>query len=370
MSYKIPYFSFDKINSDIEEELNRTFKKLVDSKWYILGRYLRYFEIEFAEYIGVRHAIGVGNGLDALRISLDTLDLKKDDEVILPSLTFIATILGVIHAGARPILADVNPETFVIDYKSIESLIGPKTKAIIPVHLYGYACNISEIVEKTKEKGIVVIEDFAQSVGAEIDGKKTGSFGQINGASFYPTKTLGALGDGGIITTNNKKLADKCLSLRNYGFTAENQHKVIGYNSRLDELQAALLSVKIPWLDIWNKERRSIAEKYKDNLSSIPGLRLPNYKKNAQSVYHIFPILIERRDGLKKHLKAAGIETKVHYRIPLHLQHSMVYLGYNKGRMPVTENITEMQLSLPIYPGLSDEKVDYISEMIYRFLSK
>jgi len=370
MSYKIPYYSFDKINSDIEEDLSLTFKKLVDSKWYILGRHLRYFENEFAEYIGVKHAIGVGNGFDALRISLDTLDLKKDDEVILPSLTFIATILAVIHAGARPILADVNPETFVIDYKTVESLIGPKTKVIIPVHIYGYPCNIPEIVENTKDKGIVVIEDFAQSVGAEIDGKKTGSLGQINGASFYPTKTLGALGDGGIITTNDKNLADICLSLRNYGFTSKDQHKVIGYNSRLDELQAALLSVKIPWLDIWNNERRSIAAKYTDNLSNIPGLRLPNYKRNTLSAYHIFPILSKQRDELKKHLKASGIETLVHYRTPLHLQHSMIHLGYNKGSIPVAEKIASMQLSLPIYPGLSDDKIDFISEMIHIFLSK
>lgn len=370
MPYKIPYFSFDKMNSDTEEDLNLAFKKLLDSKWYILGRHLEDFEEEFAKYIGVNYAIGVGNGFDALRISLEALSLKKDDEVILPSMTFTATLLAVIHAGAKPVFADVNPDTFVIDYKSIESQIGSKTKAIIPVHLYGYPCNTKEIIENTKDKEIFVVEDFAQSVGAEIEGKKAGSFGQINGASFYPTKTLGALGDGGIISTDDKKLADKCRALRNYGITKEVQYNLTGYNSRLDELQAAFLSVKLPWLDIWNNERRSIAERYKNNLSCISGLRLPNYEKNTLPVYHIFPILCQRRDALKRHLIASGIETLVHYRIPLHLQDNIKNLRYNKGSIPVTEKIADMQLSLPIYPGLSADKIDFISEMIHRFMTK
>ena len=370
MAYKIPYFSFDKINSDTGGDLNLIFRELLDSKWYILGRNLNDFENEFAKYIGVKHAIGVGNGFDALKISLEALELKKDDEVILPSLTFVATLLAVIQAGARPVLADVNPETNVLDYSSIESLIGPKTKAIIPVHLYGYPCNIPEILKNTKEKGIVVVEDYAQSVGAEFEGKKTGSFGLINGSSFYPTKSIGALGDGGIITTDDKKLADKCRSLRNYGFTSDGQHKLIGHNSRLDELQAAFLSVKIPWLDIWNNERRSIAAKYIDNLSEIRGLRLPEHKINTLPVYHIFSILCEKRDALQEHLKDAGIETLVHYSTPLHLQQSMTYLGYSTGSMPIAEKISGMQLSLPIYPGLSDEKIDFVSEMIYRFMNK
>lgn len=370
MSYEIPYYSFDKINSDTEEDLRLKFKKLLDSKWYILGRHLNDFEKEFAEYIGIEYAIGVGNGFDALRISLEALNLKKDDEVIIPSLTFIATLLAVIHAGAKPVLADVNPETFVMDHKSIESLIGPKTKAIIPVHLYGYPVDIREITNSNVGKEIAVIEDFAQSVGAEVDGKKTGSLGRINAASFYPTKTLGALGDGGIITTNDRKLAERCRSLRNYGFTDDRLHKEIGYNSRLDELQAAFLSSKIPWLDIWNNERRSIAEKYKENLTGIPGLKLPDYQGNILPVYHIFPLLCEKRDALQKHLKTAGIETMVHYRIPLHLQKSLRHLGYPKGSMPVSEKISDTELSLPIYPGLSDNRIGYICEMIYRFQRK
>jgi dTDP-4-amino-4,6-dideoxygalactose transaminase len=367
MAYEIPYFSFDKINSDTGKDLSLAFRELLDSNWYILGRRLAAFENEFAEYIGVKYAIGVGNGFDALRISLQSLNLKKDDEVILPSLTFIATLLAVIHAGAKPVLADVNPETFIMDYGSVKSLIGIKTKAIIPVHLYGYPVGVPGIIKHAREKGIVVVEDFAQSVGAEIEGEKTGSFGQINAASFYPTKTLGALGDGGIITTNDSKLADRCRTLRNYGFTDDGHHSTIGHNSRLDEMQAAFLSTKIRWLDIWNNERRSIAKKYRDNLSDIPGLKLPEYQRYALPAHHIFPVLCEKREALKKHLDAAGIETRIHYETPLHLQKSMRHLGYPKGSIPMAEKISERELSLPIYPGLTDDKINYISEMIYRF---
>jgi dTDP-4-amino-4,6-dideoxygalactose transaminase len=370
MPFEIPYFSFDKINSDIKEELSLSFREILDSEWYILGRHLTDFENEFAQYIGVRYAIGVGNGFDALRISLEALSLKKDDEIILPSLTFIATLLAVIQAGGRPVLADVDPDTFIMDYRSIESLIGPKTKAIIPVHLYGFPVDVPEIIRQTCNKEIVVIEDFAQSVGAEIGGEKTGSLGLINAASFYPTKTLGALGDGGIITTNDRKLAQKCRSLRNYGFTEKGQHELIGYNSRLDEIQAAILSKKIPWLDIWNNERRSLAEKYKANLSCIPGLELPDYDRNVLPAHHIFPVLCKKREALKKHLSSVGIETLVHYRIPLHRHSSMLHLGYSKGSMPVAEKISDMELSLPIYPGLSDDKVNYICEMIESFQRK
>jgi dTDP-4-amino-4,6-dideoxygalactose transaminase len=367
MSYEIPYFSFDKMNSDTGKDLSLAFREIMDSKWYILGRHLTAFENEFAEYIGINHAIGVGNGFDALRISLETLDLKKDDEVILPSLTFIATLLAVIHTGAKPVLADVNPKTFTMDYGSVKSLINPKTRVIIPVHLYGYPVDVQRIIKHTNERDIVIIEDFAQSVGAEIEGVKTGSLGRINAASFYPTKTLGALGDGGIITTDDEKLADRCRSLRNYGFTDDGKHNTIGYNSRLDEMQAAFLSIKIRWQDIWIKERRSIAEKYRDNLSGIPGLKLPEHQRSALPAHHIFPVLSKKREALRKHLQSAGIETRVHYGTPLHLFDSMRYLGYPKGSMPEAEKISERELSLPIYPGLNEEKINFICEQIDKF---
>jgi len=369
MERKISYFSFEKVNSDIRDEIDKTFKSLIDSKWYILGNQLEAFENSFAEYVSVKHAIGVGNGFDALRISLGALNLNSDDEVILPSFTFIATLLAVIHAGAKPVLADVNPETYVMDSHSILPYLTSKSKVILPVHLYGYPCNMKEIMDLSIEKGIYVIEDYAQAVGAGIDGYKTGSFGHINAASFYPTKTLGAFGDGGIITTNDRKLAEKCRSLRNYGFNDKIHHQLIGLNSRLDELQAAFLATKISFLDQWVYERRKIAFKYIEKLSGIPGLKLPVYAKNTFPAYHIFPIRTVKRNALKKFLEAEGIGTMIHYEIPPHLQQSMKYLGYTKNSFPITEEIVSSQLSLPIYPGLTDAEINYITERIINFLN-
>jgi dTDP-4-amino-4,6-dideoxygalactose transaminase len=315
MERKIPYFSFEKVNSDIGDGLNKTFKSLINSKWYILGDQLEAFENSFAEYVNVKHAIGVGNGFDALRIALGALSLKADDEVILPGFTFIA------------------------------------------------------IMDLSAEKEIYVMEDYAQAVGAGIDGYKTGSFGHINAASFYPTKTLGAFGDGGIITTNDRKLAEKCRSLRNYGFKDKKHHMLIGFNSRLDELQAAFLATKISFLDRWINERRKIAFKYVEKLSDISGLTLPVFAKNTSPAYHIFPIRIKKRNALKKYLEAEGIGTMIHYEIPPHLQPSMKYLGYKQNSFPITEEIVSTELSLPIYPGLTDTDINYIAERIINFMN-
>jgi dTDP-4-amino-4,6-dideoxygalactose transaminase len=369
LEHKIPYFSFEKINSDIQDELEKTFHSLIDSKWYILGKELENFEKSFAHYLQVKYAIGVGNGLDALRISLNSLNLDPGDEVILPGFTFIATLLAVIHSGAQPVLVDVNPETYVLDTDSLYPAITSRTRVIIPVHIFGNPCAMNEIMALANEKGIHVIEDYAQAVGGEVHGRKTGSFGRINAASFYPTKTLGAIGDGGIITTNSEELAESCRLLRNYGFRDKKHHQLIGYNSRLDELQAALLSKKIFFLDRWISERKRIALIYLENLRGIPDLQLPDYSKNKKPSYHIFPVMTEKRDALKRYLKDAGIETMIHYEIPPHLQESMKYLGYQKNSFPVTERISETEISLPIYPGLSETDTEYITVKIRNFMS-
>ena len=370
MSYRIPYFSFEKINRDIQVDLENAFHQVINSKWYILGKYLQDFESTFAEYIHINNAIGVGNGLDALRISLVALDLQPEDEVILPSLTFVATLLAVIQAGARPVLADIDPETYVIDPECINRLITPKTRVIIPVHIYGYPCNMNKINELAASRGIYVLEDFAQSVGSEYFGQKTGSFGTLNATSFYPTKTLGAIGDGGMITTNSSTLAEKCRILRNYGFEDDSHHTLIGYNSRLDELQAALLGMKMVYLDRWIEERKTIADNYVKLLDGLPDLVLPSYSKHIKPSYHIFPIRTKKRNALQKYLKEAGIGTKSHYNILPHLQESMKYLGYGRNSFPVAEEIAKTELSLPIYPGLSKENVDHIAENIKEFLTK
>jgi dTDP-4-amino-4,6-dideoxygalactose transaminase len=367
MKRRIPYFSFTKINSDIRQEFEESFRMVIDSKWYILGKQLEHFEILFSQYLQVKHAIGVGSGLDALQISLAALELKEEDEVILPSFSFIATLLSVIHAGAKPILIDVNPETFVLDPQTIYPYINSKTKVIIPVHMYGYPCDMKEMIDLASQEGIYILEDNAQGVGAEIAGQKTGSFGFINAASFYPTKTLGAAGDGGIITTNDQSIADKCRSLRNYGFIDKKHHHWMGYNSRLDELQAALLTEKLKFLNQWIEERKSIAQKYVEKLKHISEIKLPQYSANKSPSYHIFPIRSYQRDALKRYLDDQGIETMIHYEIPPHLQESMNHLGYNQNSFPVAKMISETQLSLPIYPGLSDNDIDFIVEKLQEF---
>jgi dTDP-4-amino-4,6-dideoxygalactose transaminase len=367
MKRQIPYYSFEKINSDIREAFEEIFNAVMDSKWYILGKELESFENSFARYIRVKHAIGVGSGFDALRISLAALDLKENDEVILPSFTFIATLLAVIHSGAKPILVDVNPDTYVLDPQSLYPFINSRTKVIIPVHIYGYPCDMKEINAMANQKEIQVIEDYAQAVGSHIDGKKAGSFGFVNAASFYPTKTLGAIGDGGIITTNDEKIAHKCKTLRNYGFESKKQHKMIGYNSRLDELHAAFLSKKLQFLEKWIGERKSVALQYMEKLKDIPEIKLPDYSLDRSSAYHIFPIRSENRDQLRQYLQDQGICTLIHYEIPPHLQDSMKHLGYGEKSFPVTEEISKTQLSLPIYPGLSEDNIHFIAQKIQEF---
>jgi dTDP-4-amino-4,6-dideoxygalactose transaminase len=369
MKRRIPYFSFKKINSVILTDFECTFRNVLDSKWYILGKELEHFENSFARYLKVRHAIGVGSGLDALGIGLTAIGLKQDDEVILPSFSFIATILSVIHVGAKPVLVDVDPQTCVLNPHSIYPVIGPKTKVILPVHMYGYPCDMEEITKIADQNGIHIIEDNAQAVGAETNGRKTGSFGHINAASFYPTKPLGAIGDGGIITTNNEQMANKCRSLRNYGLLDKKHHHWIGYNSRLDELQAALLAIKLKYLDQWIEERRELAQKYMLRLKHIKEIKLPYYPPSKSPSFHIFPIRSDKRDALKKYLGGHNIDTMIHYEIPSHLQESMKYLGFKKGSFPVAEEICKTELSLPMYPGLSDDDIDFIADRIHDFFS-
>ena len=326
---EVPYIPFLHSHPDLKREMLLEFERFYDKQEYILGSGLAKFENEYAEFNRVKHAIGVANGHDALLISLKTLGIGTGDEVIIPAHTFIATALAVQNAGARPVLVDIHPETLTIDSMEVEKKISKKARAIIPVHLYGNPCDMSEISDIANNHKISIIEDNAQAHGAESNDMKTGSIGIINATSFYPTKNLGALGDGGMITTNDDILAEKARSWRNYGKT--NHFSEQGINSRLDELQAILLSIKLRRLKKWNPERIRLAEMYEKRLSSVGDLRFQRTLQGAVNVRHIFPIITGKRDLLRKHLNNCNIDTLIHYDAPIHLQKSFTWLGKELG---------------------------------------
>lgn len=365
---KIPFQSFDKINAQIKGEVLENFEAFFDAKKYVLGSQVEEFENRFASYCCTDHCIGVGNGLDAIKLSLLALNIGEGDEVIVPANTYIATVLAVSHTGAIPVFVEPNVKTYNIDPKKIEKSISKKTKAIIPVHLYGQPCEMDKIMSIAENYNLYVIEDNAQAQGATFKNKLTGSFGSINATSFYPTKNLGALGDAGAITTNDEKLMERCRSLRNYGSLHKNYNDEIGYNSRLDELQAGVLSIKLSYLNKWNQERRKIASWYKELLGGVERLILPVEINRAESVFHLFVIRMNNRDGLKKYLEKKNVQTMIHYPIPSHLQKAYKYLLYKEGRFPISEELSETSLSLPIFVGMTKNQVVYISDLIIEFM--
>ncbi|TSC92870.1 MAG: pyridoxal phosphate-dependent protein [Candidatus Berkelbacteria bacterium Licking1014_7] len=337
-----------KQNKKIRQEILTTIKKVIDSGWYILGSEVEQFEKEFAKYCQTKYCIGVGNGTDAITLALLALDIGRGDEVICPSFTATFTALGISATGARPVFADIDEKTYTIDPKDIEKRITEKTKAIIPVHLYGHPADMDPILKIAKQHKLVVIEDACQSHGARYKGKRVGSLGDAACFSFYPTKNLGALGDGGAVITNNKKIADKIKMLRNGGQKNRYEHVLLGRNSRLDELQAAILSVKLKYLDEWNKKRIKIAQKYLELIKS-PTIKLPKVQPWAQPVWHLFVIQTNNRDKLMTALAKKNIMTQIHYLIPAHLQ--PIYRP-PAIKLPTTEEIVTKIISLPIYPEL------------------
>jgi dTDP-4-amino-4,6-dideoxygalactose transaminase len=363
----IRYIPFLHIHPEIKREMVLEFERFYDDHDYILGKGLEKFENEYANFNEVKYAIGAGNGHDALLIILKCLGIGKGDEVIIPAHTFIATALAVVNAGALPVLADVDEHTFNIHPMEIERKITQKTRAIVPVHLYGNPADLSSIRVIADKYQLPVIEDNAQAQGAEIGGKKTGGFGIMNFTSFYPTKNIGALGDGGMITTNSPEHAEKAKTFRNYGKTKDGEYSSIGTNSRLDELQARLLSVKLKYLRRWNEERIEIASLYEERLQNVEGIKLQSSYADARNVRHIFPVQADKRDELKDYLKSLGIDTLIHYKKPIHLQPAFSFLGHQSGGFPAAEKICREELSLPIYPGLKQEDVIYVCEAIKQF---
>ena len=370
MEAKIPFLYFSPMHTAIKAEMQEAFNRVYDSNWYVLGNEVVQFENAYATFNQVKHAVGLSNGLDALFLSLKACSVGVGDEVIVPSNTYIATVLAVSYLGATPVFVEPYKETYNIDPNRIEAAISPKTRAIMPVHLYGQACDMTAIVELARRHNLYVIEDNAQSQGATFDGKITGSWGDINATSFYPGKNLGALGDAGAVTTNSDELAQKVRVFRNYGSQKKYHNVVIGHNMRLDELQAALLNVKLKMLKEWTLQRQQIAAWYDESLKDVKEIILPKIAEGATHVFHLYVIRTNKRDELQKYLHDNGVGTLIHYPVPPHLQEAYRDLGYKKGDFPIAEEIAETALSLPLWPGMNESQILKVSSIIRDYFNE
>lgn len=365
----IPFNSFHHTSKLLRAEMLQAFEQFYDSEYYILGKSVQEFEKNYAALSETNHCIGVANGLDALHIALKALAIGEGDEVIVPSNTYIATVLAISYTGATPIFVEPKEQTYNINPEKIEEKITPKTKAIMPVHLYGQACEMEKIMELAKKYRLFVVEDNAQGHLATYKGKITGSFGDINGTSFYPTKNLGAFGDAGAITTNDENLAQKARMLRNYGSEKRYQNDIIGFNSRLDEVQAAFLNIKLGYLADWTRQRQHMAEIYQQHLVNVGDLILPTTAQDCTHVAHLYIVRTEKRDELQAYLQQHGIGTLIHYPIPPHLQKAYAHLEYRKGNLPIAENLAETSISLPLYVGLEENQLNYVMEVMKKFFT-
>ena len=363
---KVPFVSFLPMEKELKKELQGAFSRVLEKSWYIGGDEDKRFEKEFADYCETKYCVGVGNGLDALFLTLKALSIGQGDEVIVPSNTFIATALAVSYVGATPVFVEPDISTFNIDPSRIESAVTDKTKAIMPVHLYGQACDMDPILKIAAKYQLLVIEDCAQAHGATYKGRKVGSFGVAAGFSFYPGKNLGALGDAGAVVTNDYELSEKVRALSNYGSDYKYHHIYKGNNSRLDELQAAFLSVKLPHLDRMNAERRRIAQRYLNGIKN-PKVLLPYIMEECVPVWHIFALRCKNRDALEQYLNEKGIGTTKHYPIPIHLQECYQDLKISKGKLPIAEEISSTQLSIPMFYGMTEDEIQYVIDAINSF---
>lgn len=363
---KVPFVTFKPMEKELDKDLRAAFDRVYTRSWYIEGIEDDIFEKAFAKFCDRKYCVGVGNGLDSLFLALKALGIGTGDEVIVPSNTYIATALAVTYVGATPVFVEPDIRTFNIDSNKIETAITDRTKAIMPVHLYGQACDMDPIIEIAKKHNLYIVEDCAQAHGAKYKGKVVGSFGEAAGFSFYPGKNLGALGDAGATVTNNKKLEERIRALGNYGSDYKYHHVMQGNNSRLDELQAGFLNAKLPHLDKVNVERRRIAQKYLNGIKN-PEVILPYVPEYATPVWHIFGIRCKRRAELENYLNAFGIGTNKHYPIPMHLQKCYKNLGFKEGDFPIAEEISATELSIPMYYGMTDEEVQYVIDKVNEF---
>ena len=364
----VPFMDLQAQHHALAAEIRVAVEEVLTDCNFILGRQVREFEQAFAAYVGVAHAIGVSNGLDALRIALAALDIGPGDEVIVPANTYIATALAVSALGARVVLVDCDASTYNLDPDKLERAITARTRVVIPVHLTGQPADMTPIREIAERRGLKVLEDAAQAHGARYQGQSCGSMGIAGCFSFYPAKNLGAAGDAGMIVTQNGKLAQRARRLSNYGEVVKYEHAEKGFNARLDTLHAAILHVKLPHLDDWNKKRAQHAQRYRDQLARISGVTLQGVLPGCTPVYHLFMVQTARRDALRQFLQDRGVQTGIHYPTPIHLQPAYADHGWKKGDFPVAEELASRIVSLPMFPELRDEQVDYVCEQVGEFV--
>jgi dTDP-4-amino-4,6-dideoxygalactose transaminase len=360
---KIAFVDLQAQYRTIAPQIAAAIQGVLDRSDYILGQDVQLFEEEFAKYIGTAHALSVGSGLDALEIALRAYGIGPGDEVITAANTFIATALGIIAVGAKPVLVEMDPATYNIDPAAIEAAITPRTRAIMPVHLYGQPADMERILAIASKHNLIVIEDAAQAHGAKFAGRPAGSWGHAGAFSFYPGKNLGAYGDGGIITTNDAAIAETIRYLRNYGQKVKYEHVIAGTNSRLDTIQAAILRVKLPHLDRWNAARNKHAAAYTLALAAGPFV-LPKIAANRTHIFHLYVLQTENRAAIQEFLNARGIATGIHYPIPIHLQEACKDLGYRRGQFPITERAASRILSLPMFPELTSEQCEFVASTL------
>ena len=365
-SGQVPFLDLRAAYEELKEEIDEAVARVLGSGYYLLGKEVEALEEEFAEHLNVEYCVGVGNGLDALHLALRALGVGQGDEVLVPSNTYIATWLAVSYAGAVPVPVEPDERTYNIDPEKLEAAITDRTRAIIPVHLYGQPADMDPILEVARKHNLWVLEDAAQAHGACYKGKRVGGLGDIAGWSFYPGKNLGAFGDGGAVTTNNGELADRVRVLRNYGSRTKYFNEVRGFNSRLDEIQAAVLRVKLKHLDEWNRRRRNIAELYRRELEGC-NLILPYVPEWAEPAYHLFVVRSGQRDALQQYLKTQGIGTLIHYPVPPHLQQAYCEIGLAAGTLPISERIHREVLSLPIGPHVTEAQVETVTRAVCQF---
>lgn len=362
----VPFLDLKTQYAKIKQEVIAAVDDVCANTQFILGPQVGRFEGTFAKFLETHHVVGVANGTDSLVLSYQALGIGPGDEVIIPAHTFVATAIGVLNAGAKPVLVDVHPDTYLLDCAKLEEAVTPRTKAICPVHLYGRACDMDAVMGFAKKHSLRVVEDAAQSHGARWNGKVTGTFGECGSFSFYPGKNLGAYGDGGAVCTASSEINSKLRRLRNYGSEIKYEHPERGTNSRLDSIQAAILDIKLRHLAQWNAQRHAAAAKYVERLQPLrsKGLVLPDIRSASEHVFHLFVIQVDNRASVMEHLAKHEVQTGIHYPVPFYLQGGYAELDYKRGAFPVTETLSPRILSLPMFPEISDDQIDFVCETL------